>query len=108
MRDLGKIVMTQGINHAMEESPSFKFSVKIALDKFKKNDWGKTCKDDSEMNFMALEQNEQVLAVYDSTQGDIWLVTNFYPRKYYAEAFGEPSSQAELLPVTTILFPCEY
>lgn len=109
MRNIGILVATKGIDEAMKGSPSFCFSVQSAIMKFRSNDWGKTCEEDSTMNDMALEHRERILAAYDSTLGDIWLTTEYYPKDYYEDCFGPvPDSREEYFPVTTILFPHEY
>ncbi len=108
MRNLGKVVMTNGIRKALADFPSMHFVIQDILEKFKANDWGILCKEDAEVNFMALEQQEQVLGAYHSPVGEIWLMTDFYPRGSYIKLYGEPESQDELLPVTTVLFPSEH
>lgn len=60
MRNLGKVVMTNGIRKALADFPSMHFVIQDILEKFKANDWGILCKEDAEVNFMALEQQEQV------------------------------------------------
>lgn len=108
MRNLGQLLMTQGIHSAIKESPTLGKSLQYALHQFQNNDWGNTCKEDARMNDLALDQKDRVLAVYSTLIGDIWITTEFYPRAYYEECFGPSSEAREYLPVTTILLPSEY
>lgn len=109
MRDLGRIVMSEGIRKVTAEFPGFHHIIQDALEKFKENDWGIVSEDDAEVNFMALEEKEMVLGAYPSPIGEkIWLITDFYSRNDYRKVYGEPESSEELLPVTTILFPAEH
>lgn len=111
MRNLGQIVVTRDIREAMNNSYEFMLCLQLAMDKFSKNNWGKTCQEDAMLNDMALEHNERILAVYDSPmEEDIWLITEFYPKDAYEEAFGAvpANEQGEYFPVTTILFPHNY
>lgn len=111
MRDLGKIVVTRDIKEVMDNSYEFMLCLQLAMDKFSKNDWGKTCQEDAMLNDMALEHNERILAVYDSPMEEgIWLITEFYPKDVYEETFGATpaNEQDKLFPVTTILFPHNY
>lgn len=111
MRDLGKIVVTRDIKEAMDNSHEFNLCLQLAMDKFSKNDWGKTCQEDAMLNDMSLEHNERILAAYDSPmKEDIWLTTEFYPRYAYEDAFGTlpKNVQGEYFPVTTVLFPHDY
>lgn len=90
MFELGQVVMTQGIAEAMKQSEVFTHEVAVAGGKYKLCDWGITCKEDAEMNNVAVQAGERILAVYETCKGNIWIITE-WDRS-----------------VTTILFPSEY
>ena len=90
MFELGQVVMTQGIAQAMKNAVTFATEVAMILEKYKLCNWGDTCKEDAELNNEAIKNNERILAVYDTSKGTVWIITE-WDRS-----------------VTTILFPSEY
>ena len=88
--ELGKTVVTIGIDKAISENPLFHYEILQALQKYKEKDWGDTCEEDAETNEEAVSQGERILAVYNTSKGKIWIITE-WDRS-----------------VTTILFPSEY
>ena len=88
--ELGQMVMTRGIADAME-SETFSKQVQEAIRKYSTCDWGIICEEDAAMNTEAVENgNDRILAVYETCEGNIWIITE-WDRS-----------------VTTILFPDEY
>ena len=90
MFKLGQVVMTKGIASALEEDENFAMEVNTALAKYQLGDWGVTCDEDAEMNDVAVQVGERILAVYETYKGNIWIITEWNRS------------------VTTILFPSEY
>ena len=89
--NLGQTVMTRGIADAMEQSVVFTKEVNEAFEKYANCDWGITCEEDAAMNTEAVETgNDRILAVYETSKGNIWIITE-WDRS-----------------CTTILFPSEY
>lgn len=91
MFEKGTLVVTRGVDKMMRESSGFLNDVYLACDKYDACDWGKTCAEDAAMNDDAVKSgNSRILAVYDTCEGDIWIITE-WDRS-----------------VTTVLFPYEY
>lgn len=89
--NLGQVVMTRGIADRIENNEVFKTEVDQAFEKYVNCDWGDTCEDDAAMNDEAIKTgNDRTLAVYQTSEGKIWIITE-WDRSY-----------------TTILFPSEY
>lgn len=90
MFELGKVVLTQGISNKMLDSNRFYNQVIKALERYKKQDWGEICEEDKMSNDMAVKLGDRILASYETSDGKIWITTD-WDRRY-----------------TTILFPEEY
>ncbi len=90
--ELGRTVVTRGIDERMNESCDFEKFVTMCLGKYAKCDWGDTCYEDKKSNENAVINGERILAVYiyPETGEKIWIITE-WDRS-----------------VTTILFPDEY
>ena len=88
---LGRIMATRNIATEKITNPLFSKEVNDAFQKYCNCDWGKTCEEDAQMNDEAVaNNNDRILAVYDTCKGDIWIITEWNRS------------------VTTILFPEEY
>lgn len=88
--ELGQLVMTRGIADAIEESPAFTIEVQKSFNRYLAHDWGELCREDIELNIRALEVGERILASYETSQGKVYIITE-WDRS-----------------VTTILFAHEY
>lgn len=93
--DYKKTVFTVGVFDKVTSDDEFKKIVFDSIGRYKKCDWGDTCKEDSESNNYALNNEERILAVYIYRKGTpdetkIWIITEW-----------DRSA-------TTILFPSEY
>ena len=82
--ELGKVVMTEGIRHLLQEDDTQRTFIEIAecVDRHKSGDWGDLCEEDAEMNdsSIALEQNGdypcRIMSVYSLSDGTIiWIIT---------------------------------
>ena len=87
---LGQVVQTSGVAEAAKASQRFYMEVQQAFNKYMRGDWGDTCQEDAELNNQAVENNERVVAKYKTSEGDIFIITE-WDRSY-----------------TTILFANEY
>ena len=90
--EMGKIVMTRGINEAIAESATFSRFVVDSLMRYVQNDWGNMCSEDARMNDSAVKNNDdRIVARYNNEEySDIYIITE-WDRS-----------------VTTILFAYEY
>lgn len=88
--ELGQVMMTRGIAEARQSNPTFIVEIDRAFTRFSACDWGDTCEEDAKMNDEALENGDRILAVYKTSKGNVWIITE-WDRS-----------------VTTILFPDEY
>jgi hypothetical protein len=84
---LGKVVETNGIRVNRQDDPLFSDQVDSALFRYTSKDWGNLCEEDAEMNN---EPEGTIMGVYDTSKGEIWIITEWDKS------------------VTTILFPDEY
>ena len=91
--DLGRVVVTRGIDERMKDDSDFYVFVLCTLyGRYAKCDWGDTCEEDKITDDTALQNGERILAIYiyPKTKEKIWIITE-WDRS-----------------VTTILFPEEY
>ena len=88
--ELGQIVVTRGINSAIEGSEKFAQELQTALRKYITGDWGCLPNEDKASNEQATKDGGRILGGYKTSKGKIWIIT-------------ESDRSA-----TTILFPNEY
>lgn len=91
--ELGNIHFTKGVYDFTKEDIAFANFVILSLGKYRRCDWGDTCKEDAKLNDEAVaNSNERILAVYiyQKTKKKIWIITEW-----------DRST-------TTVLFPEEY
>ena len=86
----GTTVMTCGIDNAMQGNFKFFCEVMDALKRYSNCDWGELCAEDKAANEDALKNGYRLLGKYDTSEGPIYIITE-WDRS-----------------VTTILFPDEY
>lgn len=83
---LGMTVKTHGANQLLSSA-----EVNYYLHRYVRGDWGNTAEGDHEMNDLAIEDGDRILATYDTPYGQqIWIITE-WDRS-----------------VTTVLLPDEY
>ena len=85
-----QIVVTRKVSDLMNSNEKFSQEVENSMLRYLVNDWGDLCDEDKEYNDIALKEGERILASYQTSQGKIWIITE-WDRS-----------------VTTILFPDEY
>ena len=90
MLALGQVVITARIKEVTDHDMVFLREVLTIFDRYKANDWGDMSEDDNAMNDEAVESGERVFAAYNTTQGKVYIITE-YDRS-----------------VTTVLFAEEY
>ena len=99
---LGRIIMTRGVADKMNpeywgntpagknRANKFKRDVQRAMAQYKRGDWGMSGREDSKLNDASVEEGSRILAVYNTVEGKIWIITERGHSR------------------TTILFPSEY
>ncbi|MBD5535124.1 MAG: hypothetical protein HDQ99_05630 [Lachnospiraceae bacterium] len=94
--NMGKIVVTHGINEAMKENDHFAAEVNLSLQRYAVKDWGSVSDNDKQMNENAIRYPDDlyILAAYETCKGKIWIITN-----RISETDGDNA--------TTVCFPSE-
>ena len=93
--NVGKVVVTHGINNTMTENERFALEVALCLRRFCVKDFGNLSEEDKQTNEEALKYPDDLylLGAYQTCAGKIWIITNA------TETVGEN--------ITTVLFPDE-
>ena len=94
--NMGKVVVTHGINENMMKNNRFAAEVNLSLRRYAVKDWGNLSEEDKQTNEDALRYPDDLylLAAYNTCKGKIWIVTNRI-------------SETEGDDVTTVCFPNE-
>ncbi len=94
--DIGKVVVTHGINEAIKENDRFAAEVSLSLRRYAVKDWGCLDEEDKQTNEDALQYPDDLylLAAYETCKGKIWIITN-----RISEIAGDNA--------TTVCFPSE-
>lgn len=76
--NMGKIVVTHGINEAMKGNSQFAAEVNLSLRRYVVKDWGNLDEEDKQTNEDALQYPDDLylLAAYETCKGKIWIITN--------------------------------
>lgn len=76
--NIGKVVVTHGINEAMKENSYFAAEVNLSLRRYAVKDWGCLCDEDKQTNEEALNYPDDLylLAAYETCKGKIYIITN--------------------------------
>ncbi len=75
--ELGKQIITYGVNVAVAESTDFAMEVHNAMTRYCKGDWGDICEEDKEMNNEALHTGERLFAAYHTCKGKLYIITEW-------------------------------
>ena len=67
--DLGKLVMTSGIQNIINEKPSYQYELVNYLNRYLNEDWGDLCDNDKQMNEDAIKNKKLVIAEYTFENG---------------------------------------
>jgi len=91
MFDLGKLLLSQGVNDLVADNGEFARHVLGCLWRHAKGDWGDLCEGDKRENELAVREGLRILSAYESWEfPKLWIIT-----------------EADRS-VTTVLFPDEY
>lgn len=76
--NMGKIVVTHGINTGMMKNSRFAAEVNLSLRRYAVKDWGNLDDEDKQINDDALKYPDDLylLAAYQTCKGKIWIITN--------------------------------
>ena len=76
--NMGKIVVTYGINKATKENNRFAMEVGLSLQRYAVKDWGNLDNEDKKKNEDALQYPDDLylLAAYETCKGKICIITN--------------------------------
>ena len=76
--NMGKVVVTKGIDNLMRENNLFHLEVLLALDNFSNKDWGIIDAEDKQTNEDALNYPDDLylLGAYKTCKGKIYIITN--------------------------------
>lgn len=76
--NMGKLVVTNGINQNMMENKKFAMEVNLCLQRYAVKDWGNLDAEDKQANEDALQYPDDLylLAAYKTCKGKIWIITN--------------------------------
>ena len=85
--------MTAGIANDMDNDSGFACEIGTLIHRYICNDWGELCSDDYFMNKRALEEGGRILAVYTTSKGRVYIITD--------DTQADPK-------ITTILYADEY
>ena len=72
---VGKVYMTSGINHAIDEDENYHKELINCFEKYLIGNWGDLCEEDKQANEDALINNERILAAYLTSKGKVYLIT---------------------------------
>lgn len=76
--NVGKVVVSRGVDKAMEENSRFAVEVCLSLQRYCVKDWGNLLEDDKQVNEAALQYPDDLylLAAYQTSKGKIYIITN--------------------------------
>ena len=75
--NIGKVVVTSGINEAIAENQKFAWEVELSLQRYCVKDWGCIDEEDKQANEDALQYPDDLylLAAYQTCKGKIYIIT---------------------------------
>lgn len=76
--NIGKVVVSRGVDIAMEENSRFAAEVCLSLQRYCVKDWGDLSENDKQANEDALQYPDDLylLAAYQTCRGKIYIITN--------------------------------
>lgn len=76
--NMGKVVVTYGINEAIKGNSRFAAEVNLSLQRYSVKDWGNLDEEDKQTNEDTLNYPDDLylLAAYETCKGKIWIITN--------------------------------
>lgn len=73
--ELGKIYMSKKINMAFENNSEFTCELLVSLMRYSQKDWGISPKAHIKANNHALKNGDRVMATYETTESNIFIIT---------------------------------
>ena len=73
--DIGKFVMTKGVASEIDNNPNYKMELLDCLTRYLNCEWGNLCDTDKLLNEDAIKNDERILARYNTSCGDIYIIT---------------------------------
>jgi len=76
--NMGRVVVTKGIDEAMRENQKFAMEVNLSLQRYAVKDWGNLDAEDKQTNDEALNYPDDlyILGAYQTSKGKIYIITN--------------------------------
>ena len=71
-----KVIRTSGIVHTMECYEKFAREIDSCIGKYWSANWGDTCASDSKMNDKALRNGHRIVALYKTSQGNVFIISD--------------------------------
>ena len=75
--EIGNLVMTRTVAVDCSENEIFSKEVFESLERYCSCDWGEMCEEDIETNNEALVNGERLLGAYETSQGKIYIITEW-------------------------------
>lgn len=77
--ELGKVLQTRGLFSVLEDNEEAKKEVQNCLIRYIRGDWGDLVESDKQLNNMAIENGDRILARYfiKSLKRDIYIITEW-------------------------------
>lgn len=75
--ELGKIVMTNGIDELLATNIDMFWFLNNCLTRHRCGDWGDLCEEDKQTNDYAVEHGERILSAYELFGTKIWIITEW-------------------------------
>ena len=74
---LGHVIWTQAINSTIASTENFAKEVCNIMKRYCNKDWGDIPEEDKKANNHAITCNERVLAAYETSEGKIYVITEW-------------------------------
>lgn len=72
---LGQVYMTMGVSNAISEDLRYHYEIQGYLHRYINGDYGDLCEEDLKANEDAIEYEMRILARYETSKGDIYIIT---------------------------------
>ena len=74
---LGRLVMTSEMHNCITKDTNFDSEVATAFKRYVKGDWGNISEGDKLINEKALNEGGTLMGAYDTSKGEIWIITKW-------------------------------
>lgn len=72
---IGQVYRTSGIDHLINEHPSYIDELIKCFERYITMDFGSLCEEDVKANLDAIKYNERILGSYSTTYGKVFIIT---------------------------------